>query len=335
MESTAVADSSAARIQFLKDSLLATQALAMTKDLKNEAVLSTQPSASRNSGAGSQSTITAEGEIVESDREAQLADAKSSSLAAKEEKSQVTPLEISDDKKEIVTKPSEVISASEIGLERKKERARSSSPIQMVHGKVTSSDDRSPLPGVNVIVKATGEGVVTDTQGNYMLLTELQNPQLVFSFIGRQTQEARATGTSALDIEMIEDVTQLSEVVVTEMSLEKTARDESLHPPVVKMAAPLGGMRAYNKYLENSLKYPKDALEKKIKGKVTVQFTVTTTGSLTEFSVLKGIGHGCDEEVIRIVKEGPRWTPTTQDDVAVESEVKVKMKFDPEKVRDK
>ena len=75
------------------------------------------------------------------------------------------------------------------------------------------------------------------------------------------------------------------------------------------------------------------ALDKKIKGRVTVQFTVTTHGDLTDFSVVKGLGYGCDDEVIRLVKKGPKWVPTTQDDVPVESEVKVIMKFDPEKAR--
>jgi hypothetical protein len=50
---------------------------------------------------------------------------------------------------------------------------------------------------------------------------------------------------------------------------------------------------------------------------------------LDEFSVLKGLGYGCDEEVIRLVKDGPKWSPTTEDDVPVESEVRVRVKFNP------
>ncbi|MBK7649491.1 MAG: energy transducer TonB [Flammeovirgaceae bacterium] len=75
------------------------------------------------------------------------------------------------------------------------------------------------------------------------------------------------------------------------------------------------------------MRYPQEALARKIKGKVTIQFTVKTDGSLSEFSVLKGLGYGCDEEVVRLVQEGPKWQPTTEDNVAVESEVKVRMKF--------
>jgi len=77
----------------------------------------------------------------------------------------------------------------------------------------------------------------------------------------------------------------------------------------------------------NYLMDVRQALENKIKGRVTIQFTVSTDGSLSEFSVFKGLGYGCDEEVIRMVKEGPKWSPTTEDNVAVESEVRVRVKF--------
>ncbi|HRG07547.1 MAG TPA: energy transducer TonB, partial [Cyclobacteriaceae bacterium] len=99
--------------------------------------------------------------------------------------------------------------------------------------------------------------------------------------------------------------------------------------PVIKLAQPAGGLRAYDKYLKNSLRYPQQALENNVKGRVTVSFTVHTDGSVDEFNVLKGLGFGCDEEVIRLVKAGPRWSPTTQDGAPVESEIRVRVKFAP------
>ncbi|HNT51430.1 MAG TPA: energy transducer TonB, partial [Cyclobacteriaceae bacterium] len=71
------------------------------------------------------------------------------------------------------------------------------------------------------------------------------------------------------------------------------------------------------------------ALENNVKGRVTVSFTVHTDGAVNEFNVLKGLGFGCDEEVVRLVKDGPKWSPTTQDGEPVESEVRVRVKFAP------
>lgn len=208
-------------------------------------------------------------------------------------------------------------------------RAKSVSPAystsqKIVQGKVVSAEDGTPLPGVNIIVKGTTAGTVTDMQGNYQVISNSPDPTLVYSFIGMQTQEVKARDQSELTVKLQSDVSQLSEVVVTGYSPMK---DDVNHEPVVKLAEPFGGRRAYDKYLKNSLHYPQQALDNQIKGRVTVQFTVRTDGSLDEFSVLKGLGFGCDEEVIRLVREGPKWSPTTEDDVPVESEVRVRVKF--------
>jgi TonB family protein len=195
--------------------------------------------------------------------------------------------------------------------------------VNTITGKVTSNEDGLPLPGVNVLVKGTTIGTVTDVNGNFKIESTAPKPELVFSFIGLQTKEVVAN-QSTLDVKLTDDATQLSEVVVTGYGVQKT--DEQ-REPFIRLAEPVGGRRAYDNYLKNSLKYPQEAIENKIKGRVTVQFTVKTDGSLDEFNVLKGLGFGCDEEVIRLVKEGPKWSPTTEDNVAVESEVRVRVRF--------
>jgi TonB family protein len=199
---------------------------------------------------------------------------------------------------------------------------------QQITGNVISSDDGGALPGVNVVVKGTNTGTVTDNNGNFEINTDVTKPQLVFSYIGMNTVEAEPKSSNSVNVKMKEDASQLSEVVVTALGVQESDKDRE---PVVKSAAPVGGLRAYNKYLEKNLRYPAEALEQKIKGKVLIEFTVETNGDLSEFNVVKSLGHGCDEEVIRLVKEGPKWSPTTQDDVPVEAQVKVRMKFDPAK----
>ena len=199
-----------------------------------------------------------------------------------------------------------------------------------VTGKVTLAEDGTPLPGVNVIVKGTTKGTVTDLHGNYSIVLPADRVSLTYSYIGMETKEVNPGDKSAVNIKLKEDAAQLSEVVVTGQAIQREDLDD-LVKPVIRLAAPLGGIRAYNKYLENSLQYPSAAREKKIKGKVTITFTVTTTGDLTDFNVVRGLGYGCEEEVMRLVKEGPAWTPSLEDDTPVESEVRVKLKFDPAK----
>ncbi len=72
------------------------------------------------------------------------------------------------------------------------------------------------------------------------------------------------------------------------------------------------GIQGLMRYLTKSLNYPKSARKKGIEGKVFVQFVVEKDGSIVEVEVLKGIGGGCDEEAIRVVRECPTWQPAIQ-----------------------
>lgn len=90
-----------------------------------------------------------------------------------------------------------------------------------VSGRITSSDDGSALPGVNVVVKGTNNGTVTDADGNYKLSVGSSQAILVFSFIGLQSQEVAVGERSVVDVSMASDVTQLAEIVVTGQGIEK------------------------------------------------------------------------------------------------------------------
>lgn len=82
-----------------------------------------------------------------------------------------------------------------------------------VTGKVISSDDGAPVPGVNVQVKGTSTGTVTDANGNYSISVG-NNAVLVFSFVGYATQEVAVGSQSVIDVTLQSDVTALTEVVV-------------------------------------------------------------------------------------------------------------------------
>jgi TonB-linked SusC/RagA family outer membrane protein len=89
-----------------------------------------------------------------------------------------------------------------------------------VSGKITSSEDGSALPGVNVVVKGTTTGTVTDVGGNYSI-TAPANGTLVFTFIGLTSQEVPINNRTTVDVIMSQDVQQLSEVVVTALNIPR------------------------------------------------------------------------------------------------------------------
>jgi len=98
--------------------------------------------------------------------------------------------------------------------------------------------------------------------------------------------------------------------VAVEVVEEPTSHDPNEpHSMVEEMPAFPGGHEAMMKHLSRSLKYPDEAAENGIQGKVFVAFVVERDGSINEVKVLRGIGGGCDQEAIRVVKGMPKWTP--------------------------
>jgi TonB family protein len=187
-----------------------------------------------------------------------------------------------------------------------------------------TSEEGYPLPGVNVIVKGTNIGTITDASGNYEIAVNDNKQNLVFSFIGMQPVEGNPTNNQ-LDVKMPADNTALSEVVVTGFGSADDKSDYS--GTTLEFAEPAGGKKSFQKYLEEEMEYPVQAIQNKVEGKVTVQFSVDPSGELGEFKILKSLGYGCDEEVIRLIKEGPKWNPSKRNLQPVKDKVKVRLKF--------
>ncbi len=83
-----------------------------------------------------------------------------------------------------------------------------------VSGKVTSAEDGTTLPGVNVLLKGTTEGTSTDANGSYSINVPASGGVLLFSFIGLASQEITIGERQIIDVSMQTDATQLSEVVI-------------------------------------------------------------------------------------------------------------------------
>src|SRR3546814_7666116 len=102
--------------------------------------------------------------------------------------------------------------------------------IKTVTGTVTSSEDDAPIPGVNIVIKNTTTGSVTDVNGQYSLAVG-ETDILIFSSIGFTTQEIPVAGRSVIDVTMESDVRSLEELVVVgygSRSEEQTSELQSL-----------------------------------------------------------------------------------------------------------
>lgn len=90
-----------------------------------------------------------------------------------------------------------------------------------------------------------------------------------------------------------------------------------------------GGMEAWSKFLSENLHYPEQAKKAGIEGKVFVVFEIQPDGRVTNPEILRGIGGGCDEEALRVIRQSPDWIPGKQrgKEVAVRMRVPIRFKL--------
>lgn len=104
--------------------------------------------------------------------------------------------------------------------------------------------------------------------------------------------------------------------VVVPTNLDPDAKDHSEHyiyDVVEYMPNFPGGQVALMKFIEQNKRYPKDALEEKVQGRVIITLVVEKDGSLSNIEVYKGVRPSLDEEALRIVRSMPKWKPGMQD----------------------
>jgi protein TonB len=110
--------------------------------------------------------------------------------------------------------------------------------------------------------------------------------------------------------------------------VEEQDAPNHLFTMVEEMPEYLGGQSAMEAFIEMNLVYPERAKINGISGTVYIQFTVKADGSITDVKVVLGIGGGCDEEAVRVVKlMNHKWKPGKENGRAVSTQMNLPVKF--------
>ena len=123
----------------------------------------------------------------------------------------------------------------------------------------------------------------------------------------------------------VQEETVIKEVVISDAPVEEKA--DEIFDVVENAPNPPGGMEGWNQYLSKNLKYPTQARRMGIEGTVYVVFVVNTDGTIQDVDVLRGIGGGCDEEAMRVVKAAPKWEPGKQRGRPVRVRMRLPIRF--------
>jgi TonB family protein len=123
----------------------------------------------------------------------------------------------------------------------------------------------------------------------------------VFSFQAEITQMSDKVKSISISPNPVKDTTKILKKEVAYLLVDQPATFRG------------NGLEAFNKYVLENVTYPKEAVQKKMQGKVYVQFVVETDGTVKDAKVLRGVGLILDEEAVRVVKSSPAWTPAKKD----------------------
>lgn len=104
---------------------------------------------------------------------------------------------------------------------------------------------------------------------------------------------------------------------VTISFAQKTDKSKDVFEQVDVVPEYPGGMPAMFDFIGKNLKYPKEAVKNNIQGKVLIKLIIEEDGSISETAIAKSLGYGCDEEVTRVVKAMPKWSPGKKDNQLV------------------
>ena len=122
------------------------------------------------------------------------------------------------------------------------------------------------------------------------------------------TETERRGDTSTYSIETFSISGSLFETLLD----VATSKEDTVYQIAEEMPVFPGGEQAMMKFVAENINYPQEAKDKEIAGRVFVSFVVEKDGSVDEVKVMRGIGGGCDEEVVRVVKAMPKWKPGKQ-----------------------
>ena len=193
-----------------------------------------------------------------------------------------------------------------------------------------------PLIGANIYFPVNEAAITTDFDGKFAVqLKDYDSTAIVnyrglnsdiFPLTNSQTHQFRLNIDAAVIV--ANEINELSTPEISANSVDgvfdekKQALAESASDGLDQAltvssieASPEKGFRKYEKYIKRSLNYPSAARLEKKEGQVIVQFKVLPNGELFDVRVLQGLGYGCDEEAIRLIKEGPSWAAEDQKSV--------------------
>lgn len=182
-------------------------------------------------------------------------------------------------------------------------------PEPKIKGKVTTQDGK-PIVGASVLVAGTGIRTYTEPDGSFELSAQYSNYNLIINYIGYDRMTVTPQTNYLMQITMKEKEPVVEEKLIEVVTEQQpiVTQDDKKRSTIIKTPKPVDGDRSYRRYLEKNMVRPSDECAN-TKGDVRVTFQVNEKGRPYNIKVTQGLCPSADKEAIRLIQNGPSWTP--------------------------
>lgn len=184
--------------------------------------------------------------------------------------------------------------------------------------------EHKDLEGIERTVEIVEEEMIEITQQE-VTPPEVQAPQ-VTTILNEVDDNVQIEDDIVINVEADEKTTY-EEYKPVEVKKEVVEEEEEIFIVVETQPEFPGGEEARLKFIGSNIKYPQVARELGVSGTVYVEFIVGKDGKISDAKIVRGIGSGCDEEALRVVKMFPNWKPGKQRGKAVSVRFRMPIKF--------
>jgi len=191
------------------------------------------------------------------------------------------------------------------------------------------------MQDIDTVMETASQAEMPEELRPELTKLEAKYPDADFKYIETDGTSEEALGNlKDLDpktiafIQVFRDKSKIGIIVNQNGPINKLNAQDEIFTIVEEPAKPEGGMQAFYERLATTLKYPKQARQKGIEGRVFVQFVVDETGALNDIKTVKGIGAGCDAAAVAAIQEAAgNWSPPRQRGKAVKQRIILPVTF--------
>ena len=213
-------------------------------------------------------------------------------------------------KNEVKAATSQIAEQSEESVEQKK--------LVTVKGDVVQKEDGKPIIGVVVLMRGTKKGTVTDPDGKFQMENVPVGSWIDVYMVDCEIGSLQVTEQNAKNLHFS---------IAFEMPAPTKSADGKAFDVVEQMPAFPGGLEALMNFLNDNIKYPKEAYDAKQQGRVIAQFVVEKDGSISDIHIVKSVSPLLDAEAVRMLGVMPKWTPGKQNGETVRVKYTIPINF--------